>query len=255
MSVRVSALVWRKFPSGGPVLLTLLALADWANDQGGSVHPSMTAIARKLRVSESQARRVVHELIDAGWLHVVGNETGGAPGSTRHYRIDIERLRDTPIADATRTTGIHATPTPSTDATPGMNARASTHARDGAHPCAETGRIAMTPNPSIEPPLTVKERGSRSRVPSSKGTRFTIETLPDAWREFARNERPTLDAVRQFQIFGDHWRAQPGQKGVKVDWAATWRNWIRRANDTQRSAAAQGQPADNVQRLRPGEFT
>ncbi len=28
--------------------------------------------------------------------------------------------------------------------------------------------------------------------------------------------------------FADHWRAQPGQKGVKLDWPATWRNWIRR---------------------------
>ena len=29
--------------------------------------------------------------------------------------------------------------------------------------------------------------------------------------------------------FADHWAAQPGQKGVKADWPATWRNWIRRA--------------------------
>ncbi len=27
----------------------------------------------------------------------------------------------------------------------------------------------------------------------------------------------------------DYWRSQPGQKGVKVDWRATWRNWMRTA--------------------------
>lgn len=27
--------------------------------------------------------------------------------------------------------------------------------------------------------------------------------------------------------FRDYWIAQPGGKGVKLDWLATWRNWIR----------------------------
>jgi hypothetical protein len=27
----------------------------------------------------------------------------------------------------------------------------------------------------------------------------------------------------------DHWRAQPGTRGRKSDWDATWRNWMRRA--------------------------
>jgi phage terminase Nu1 subunit (DNA packaging protein) len=29
-------------------------------------------------------------------------------------------------------------------------------------------------------------------------------------------------------MFVDYWIAQPGQKGVKTDWDATWRNWMRR---------------------------
>lgn len=29
--------------------------------------------------------------------------------------------------------------------------------------------------------------------------------------------------------FKDHWKQQPGAKGVKLDWGAAWRNWIRRA--------------------------
>jgi hypothetical protein len=28
--------------------------------------------------------------------------------------------------------------------------------------------------------------------------------------------------------FLDYWIAQPGQRGVKTDWPATWRNWVRR---------------------------
>jgi hypothetical protein len=29
--------------------------------------------------------------------------------------------------------------------------------------------------------------------------------------------------------FRDYWISVPGSKGVKLDWLATWRNWIRRS--------------------------
>lgn len=38
--------------------------------------------------------------------------------------------------------------------------------------------------------------------------------------------------------FRDYWVAQPGQKGVRNDWQATWRNWVRKAVE-----AAPGQRA------------
>lgn len=36
-------------------------------------------------------------------------------------------------------------------------------------------------------------------------------------------------ASAELDKFRDYWAAQPGQKGVKTDWPATWRNWVRRA--------------------------
>ena len=35
----------------------------------------------------------------------------------------------------------------------------------------------------------------------------------------------------EYPKFLDHWRAQPGQRGVKLDWGATWRNWVRRSGE------------------------
>jgi hypothetical protein len=35
-------------------------------------------------------------------------------------------------------------------------------------------------------------------------------------------------AAAELEKFRDYWAAQPGQKGVKTDWTATWRNWLRR---------------------------
>lgn len=42
------------------------------------------------------------------------------------------------------------------------------------------------------------------------------------------NER---DIDKVWPVYRDHWLSAPGEKGVKVDWSATWRNWCRREGD------------------------
>ena len=94
MSVRVLSEVWDGYPGGGSELLALLALADWSDDEG-RCFPSMASIGRKTRLSEKQARRVVHSLEEAGFLRVTGGQSGG--GMSRRYQIALDRL--TPPAD------------------------------------------------------------------------------------------------------------------------------------------------------------
>ncbi|MBK6972664.1 MAG: hypothetical protein IPH26_06815 [Sterolibacteriaceae bacterium] len=94
-------MVWKSGKLGGGNLLVLLAMADYANDAGSNIHPSMSTLAGKVRLSEVQTRRLVHELVADGYLQIVGNENGGAPGATRQYCIVLERL--TTLADDSRT--------------------------------------------------------------------------------------------------------------------------------------------------------
>lgn len=64
-----------------------------------------------------------------------------------------------------------------------------------------------------------------------RGTRLPADSvLSDEWSLFCRQERPDLTPAEVFLEFKDYWVAQPGQKGVKTDWDATWRNWVRRQN-------------------------
>lgn len=72
--------------------LVLLALCDWANDDGASLHPSIARIAERGSMSERNAQRVVHSLIDEGWLDVVGNHNGGKPGSSRQYQLNVSAI-------------------------------------------------------------------------------------------------------------------------------------------------------------------
>lgn len=137
MSISVLSKVWEHYPNGGSELLSLLALADWSDDDGLSF-PSIASVAKKTRLSVSQARRVVHELIGTGFIQVVGNKNGGVKGSSRRYKINIAQL------------------TASTGATPSVDARASADARDDLHGCAETAS-AHASLTVIEPSLTIKE--------------------------------------------------------------------------------------------------
>lgn len=71
-----------------------------------------------------------------------------------------------------------------------------------------------------------REEGERKRA-SPRGERLPHDELPKDWRSFCQSERSDLDPDSVFARFADYWRAQPGAKGRKSDWLATWRNWVR----------------------------
>ena len=74
--------------------------------------------------------------------------------------------------------------------------------------------------------------------------------LPEGWEP----PRPVIDTMlaehpwlteqdlwRMHLRFTDYWRGVGGQRGRKLDWDATWRNWVRR--DAERSAPRGRQPS------------
>ncbi|HHG5536355.1 TPA: hypothetical protein ACPWRH_004662 [Pseudomonas aeruginosa] len=64
-----------------------------------------------------------------------------------------------------------------------------------------------------------------------RGSRLPEDwTLPVDWLTWALTERPEFGeaAMRRFgDSFGDHWRSVTGKNATKLDWFATWRNWVR----------------------------
>src|SRR5262249_8268225 len=73
---------------------------------------------------------------------------------------------------------------------------------------------------------TEKKEGLANANPK-KGTRFTLEELPQLWRDFCQGRRPDLNPDETFAAVSDFWKGVPGAKGLKLDWFATWRNWVR----------------------------
>lgn len=77
-------------------------------------------------------------------------------------------------------------------------------------------------------PETETETETEKSRPRKRGTR-----LPEGWlpnpevRTQMAQEYPTVDLRLAHEKFKDYWTDQPGQKGIKLDWNGTWRNWIR----------------------------
>ncbi len=80
-------LVWEHYPEGGSELLTALAYADHAHDDGTGIRPSVAYIARKTRQSERSVQRHLDCMRKKGWLLTVRYGDGGR-GKATEYRIN-----------------------------------------------------------------------------------------------------------------------------------------------------------------------
>jgi len=81
-------------------------------------------------------------------------------------------------------------------------------------------QLEPEPEPLKREAKASPKRGSR--LPSNW-------VLPSDWGQWALDEGYPENLIRsEAEKFRDYWIAVPGQRGVKLDWMATWRNWIRR---------------------------
>ena len=84
---------------------------------------------------------------------------------------------------------------------------------------------------------TEKERETKKKT-SNRGSRLPVDfVLDEEWISFCKQERPDLNPQKVFAEFLDYWTAQPGQKGVKLAWTPTWRNWVRRQSAPKQTFA------------------
>lgn len=75
---------------------------------------------------------------------------------------------------------------------------------------------------------------NQDKEKKQRGSRLPIDfVLHDDWIAFCQQERPDLNVHKTFDAFKDYWIAAP--KGIKLDWFATWRNWIRNQSVAKQS--------------------
>ena len=115
-----------------------------------------------------------------------------------------------------------------------------------------TGTPQNSENASLSKESKKEEFKEERETPKRnfRGTRLPEGWSPDTddWNE-ADRALGAIGARNELAKFRDHWKQQPGSKGVKLDWNAAWRNWIRRAAEYRggtngnRSHNSNGRPA------------
>jgi hypothetical protein len=84
LSIKVMTAVWSTSAQSGNALLILLAIADFADD-AGVAWPSITTIARKARVAERTAQRIIRHLEKQGELTV--EDGAGSRAGTHRFTV------------------------------------------------------------------------------------------------------------------------------------------------------------------------
>lgn len=70
--------------------------------------------------------------------------------------------------------------------------------------------------------------GMRPRRSGGRASRLPAAFEPD-WEFAAGLGFGRSEATLEFDKFRDYWTAKSGRGAAKLDWAATWRNWLRNA--------------------------
>ncbi len=161
------SLVWEHYPAGGGELLTALAYADHAHDDGTGVRPSVAYIARKTRQSERTVQRYLTQMRESGWLLTVRHGDGGR-GRATEYRINPLWI----------TNPAKLTPFPKNDAE-----RVTSDAQKG-----DTGGMKRVTPVSPQPSLTVLEPTTTSKADLKKLAESVDNLIwPELFRKSARS--------------------------------------------------------------------
>ncbi len=166
MSVHVWDLVLKARLPSGTEKLVLLCLANYANDDGGSIYPSVALLAEVSCLSERAVQTTLRKLVDAGILRTLTDGRGGRGRSTE-YAINLAEVRKL-IPNAARPAPIEA---------PAKGAA-----------CAEKGAVDRAkPRSSCTRPVNNRhDPGVRARPPKAEALRIVAGT-----DRRPRDERPT----------------------------------------------------------------
>ena len=174
--------------------------------------PPVEDIGFALRLDAKKAEKMVSRLLSVGLL--VETETGLKPNKwdSRQYKSDVSTDRVKRFRERSKK-------------------QPETQPETAPETEAETEHIKAI-DKSI---ASAAKRGSR--LPAD----FEI---PREWLQWAMSERhwSADDAKAEADSFTDFWHAKAGKDAVKLDWEATWRNWVRNSRRVVAVAKHSGIP-------------
>ena len=98
--------------------------------------------------------------------------------------------------------------------------------------------LATQPEPIAKATINYELLTNNQVLKKQRGSRLPQDfVLLKEWSDFCTQQRPDLNLQNTFDSFKDFWVAKAGSGGVKLDWLATWRNWVRNQSAPKASFA------------------
>ena len=220
-------------------LARLLYIALWceADREGRLAWKPRTFKMRYLPADECDINALCAELVDSGLISLYGDGLAYIPAFSKHQHFNPREAASTlpaPDACGTRDPRVeHASSTRNdrdddASATRGARVDHATVTMETRDSDAQAGREGKGREGDRTRPAGAGPPAAVAEPKSKRGTR-----LPTDWRPtelqvaWAAKERPDLDIARTADRFRDYWIAKAGADACKLDWDATWRNWVR----------------------------
>lgn len=156
--------VWKSDAYDGGTLLVLLALADWAADDGTSIFPKVATVGKKARLCPRQVQNCFAQLRADGVLVEVAK---AKRGRGTEYRLIIDRVKELRRKDCVAISS------------------GETGFRKGVKPIAVVGTNPISP-PIVEPPVDPSEnRHSGASEAIASLPKGSSERWPEMRKAFA----------------------------------------------------------------------
>lgn len=205
----------------------LVRLADQANSDG-IAWPGKCSLAEVLDCDKRTVDRAIEKLIAMGLISVQREKNDAGRNETNVYCLHLKQPELFDENAAPRVAERRGWQSATHGTAPGGRV-AESHGEGGTAP----------PEPSVNPQL---EPRAGTRKPRERGQRLPAGWQPsEELRAWAMTERPGLDLQQVLDSFTDYWIAKTGASACKLDWDATFRNWVRnekREHDRKESPAA-----------------
>ena len=209
MSIRIMSQVWNMEIDDSTAKLTLMALADFSDDEG-YCYPSYEVLAKKISKSKRTAIRAVEKLAELGFLQKEKRELKDGTSSANLYKILSEKDRVTqthPRVTNEKERVTSMTLPSDTDDTPRVTSMT---------PCSDKGvtPINITTNRTVS--RTIKEPSINPLPP--KGASLPDFIDPNLWQEYLayKKERREKLSTKGIEMKFSEW-AKWASEGIDVN--------------------------------------
>lgn len=98
--------------------------------------------------------------------------------------------------------------------------------------------------------LSSREGVADATPPARRGTRLSDDfEIDDEMRTWATGRGITADLETETEKFRNYYKAITGSKAVRLDWSATWKNWILRAEERSNDKTKGGDKSGTAAKL------